>query len=192
MPSTFPVFWALTKQPKNSGTPMLYLPFRWPASPYPRLIAFFFLCQSGRSRLFLPNLFFAGRSWTGHASLQSILLDFPAPWPNLISAPPRLLQGNLFSLWPSASMLQHANGSGWGRGGEPRVFLAFPPSPTPMLVSYSATGRGLAAGGTWELMGPEYRGKDQSIKSLASCTQGRTRQLKEITNLDEILCLLPY
>ena len=44
------------------------------------------------------------------------------------------------------------------------MFLAFPPSPTPMLVSYSATGRGLAAGGTWELMGPECRGKDQSIR----------------------------
>ena len=156
------MFWALTKQPKNSGHLRCTSHSGGQLAPTPDWLLF--LCQSGRSRLFLPNLFFAGRSWTGHASLQSILLDFPATWPNLISAPLRLLQGNLFSLWPSVSMLQRANGSGWGRGGEPTVFLAFPPSPPPMLVSYSATGRGLAAGGTWELMGPEYRGKDQSIK----------------------------
>ena len=60
-------------------------------------------------------------------------------------------------------MLQGTGEFGWGRGGEPTAFLAFPPSPTPVLVSYSATGRGLDAGGTWGLMGPEYRGKDQSI-----------------------------
>lgn len=124
MPSTFPVFWALAKQPKNCGTPLLYLPSGGRLAPMP-IDCFSSLSQLGRSRLFLPNLFFAGRSWVGHASRRSILLNFPATWPNLISDPPRLLQGNLFSLWPSASMLQHEMGLGGGEMESQQCFWHF-------------------------------------------------------------------